>query len=92
LTTPEQNIKKPSLVRGAVLGYLFTTVVGAIVCWILAVRSGGFGNRNALTLLVCFASLGTFEGYRFAVRKKKKLGANEPTDEWSQFFGSFTFN
>ena len=92
MTTPAQPTKKPSLVRGAIIGYFIATIIGMVVGWIIAVRSGGFGNRNALMLLVSFAALGTYEGYRYAVRARKKLGVNEPGDEWQQFFGSFRFN
>ena len=91
METPEPPIKKPSLFSGGLLGYLGAALVGCIVCWILAVRSNDFDNQRAFTLLACIAVPCTFAGYRFAARKRKRLGVNEPADEWQQFFGSGTF-
>jgi hypothetical protein len=92
LATDGKPTKKPSLAVGAVIGYFITSAIGAIVCWVIAARSGDFSNRQALMVLVGFTTAGAFEGYRFAARKKKKLGLNEPGDEWPLFFGSLTFN
>jgi hypothetical protein len=92
METPGPEVKKPSLFRGGLIGYVATTLIGTIVYWFLAARSGHFNNHAALTLLVCFGTAGAFEGYRFMARRRKRLGVNEPSDEWQQFFGSWTFN
>ena len=92
MATTEPPTKKPSLVGGAIAGYLITSAVGGIVCWVLAARTGDFSNRTALMILVGFATAGAFEGYRFAARQRKKLNVNEPSDEWPLFFGSLTLN
>jgi hypothetical protein len=88
---PDPSVRKPSLFVGGLIGFLVAALIASIVCWVLAVRSGDFDNQRALTVIVCIAALCTFEGYRFAARKRKRLGVNEPSDEWQQFFGSATF-
>jgi hypothetical protein len=89
--TPGSPAKKPSLFWGGLIGYIATTLLGSIVCWLLAARSGDFDNQKAFTLLVCFGVPGAFEGYRFVARRRKRLGVSEPSDEWQQFVGSWTF-
>ena len=91
METPEPPVKKPSLFRGGLIGYCGTSLIGIIVCWILAARAADFDNQRALILLECFGALGALEGYRFAARQRKKLGVNEPSDEWQQFTGTWTF-
>jgi hypothetical protein len=89
--TPGPPPKKPSLFRGGLIGYSVTTLIGTIVCWIIAARSGDFDNQRAFTLLVGFGAPGAFEGYRYATRQRKRLGVNEPSDEWQQFMSSWSF-
>ena len=91
METPESPVKKPSLFLGGLIGYLAASLVGSIVCWFLAVRSSDFDNQRSFTVLVCTATLGVLAGYRVAVRKRQRLDVNEPSVEWQQFFGSWTF-
>jgi hypothetical protein len=92
METPTSIVKKTSLFLGALIGYGLATIVGAILSWIIAVRVGNFDNRTAFTLLVSLSAAGAHAGYRFAARQRKRLGVNEPSDEWEQFVGSWTFN
>ena len=84
-------MKKPSLFRGGLIGYFATTTLGSIVCWVVAARTGDFDDQRAFTLLISFGACGAFAGYEIAARRRKRLGVNEPSDEWQQFVGSWTF-
>jgi hypothetical protein len=87
----DPSVRKPSLFVGGLIGFLLGALIASIVCWLLAVRSTDFDNEGAFRVFVGVAVLCTFEGYRFAARKRKQLGVNVPTDEWQHFFGSWTF-
>lgn len=89
---PAPPAKRPSLFIGGIVGYLVASFVGAIVCWIVCAQAGDFDNQRAFAFLVCFGAPGAFAVYERSVRRRKKLAVNEPTDEWQQFFGSWTFN
>lgn len=91
MEAPDPAVKKPSLFIGGSIGFLIAALIAGIVSWVLAVRSRDFDNQGALMVFVCIGALCTFEGYRFAARKRKRLGVNEPSDEWQQFSGSATF-
>lgn len=91
MESPDPSVRKPSLFVGGFVGFLVAALVAGVVCWILAIRSGDFDNQQAFKLFAFIAGPGTFEGYRFAARKRKRLGVNEESDEWQQFFGSATF-
>lgn len=91
MEAPEQPVRKPSLFVGGSIGFLIAALIAGIVSWVLAVRSGDFDNQRAFAVFVCIAAPCTFVGYRFAARKRKRLGVNEPSDEWQQFFGSAAF-
>jgi hypothetical protein len=89
--TPAPSARKPSLFIGGLLGYLATALVGAVVYWIVATRSGDFDNQRAGRLLIGFGAAGALAGYEFTAWRRKRQGANEPSDEWRQFFGSRAF-
>jgi hypothetical protein len=91
LDTPDPKVRKPSLFFGGVIGFSVAALIAGIVCWALAVRARDFENQRVVSAFVCIAALGTFEGYRLAARKRKRLGVNEPADEWQKFVGSATF-
>lgn len=91
MEAPGPPPNKPSLFRAGLIGYGLTSLIGAIVCWLIAARAGDFENQRAYTVLVCFGVPGAFEGYRYAARQRKRLGVNQPSDEWPEFMSSWSF-
>ena len=82
---------KPSLFRGGLVGYLLAALIGAVVCWGIAVHVGDFSNQKSFTILVCFGAAGALEGYHLTARRRKRMGVAEPSDEWHQFVSSWAF-
>jgi len=82
---------KPSPFRWALYGYLLSLIVSVPACWVVAVRSNDFDNQTSFRIVVGLGALAASEGYWFAVRRRKKLGVSEPSDEWQHFVGSWTF-
>jgi hypothetical protein len=87
----ESPVKKPSLFRGSLVGYLATALFCTIVYWFIAARSGNFDNQRAGTILVSFGAAGALAGYEFMAWRLRQLGVSEPSDGWRQFSGSWTF-
>lgn len=91
METPGSPAKKPSLLLGGLIGYIVAMVPGAIACWLLAVRAEDFRNQSAFTLLVCFGAPGALEGYAIVAQRRKRMGVNEPSDEWQAFVRTWAF-
>jgi hypothetical protein len=89
--TSELPAKRPSLLLGGVFGYVVMTLIGVVVCWVLAVRLGDFDNQRVFTLLCCIGAANAMAGYQVTAWRRKRLSVDEPSDQWQQFVGSWTF-
>jgi hypothetical protein len=85
---PKEPIRKPSVFRYSLFGYLIATALGIPAVVVLSLRAGDYHEQGAFELLVCAGAFGAIIGFEIAAKRLKAFGSAGMAEEWKRFWGS----